>query len=88
MPPVSSDASKHGKEGNASKHGKEGNASKHGKEGNAMTFQYFSENLVYYAPTMLILNHSFSILPLKSVQVYLRISTDDVVSQPVNAWKT
>ena len=101
MPPVSSDAckhgkegnaSKHGKEGNASKHGKEGNASKHGKEGNAMTFQYFSENLVYYAPTMLILNpkpvYSFSILPLKSVQVYLRISTDDVVSQPVNAWKT
>ena len=42
MPPVSSDASKHGKKGNAIKHG---------KEGNAMTFQYFSENLVYYAPT-------------------------------------
>ena len=44
------------KHSDASKHGKEGNASKHGKEGNAMTFQYFSENLVYYAPTMLILN--------------------------------
>ena len=27
MPPVSSDASKHGTEGNASKHGKEGNVS-------------------------------------------------------------
>ena len=39
MPPVSSDASKHGREGNASKHG---------KEGNAMTFQYFSENLEYH----------------------------------------
>ena len=33
-------------------HGKEGNASKHGNEGNA---KYFSENLAYYAPTMLIL---------------------------------
>ena len=47
MPPVSSDASKHGKKGNAIKHG---------KQVNAMTFQYFSENLVYYAQTMLILN--------------------------------
>ena len=33
----------------ASKHGKEGNASKHGNA------KYFSENLAYYAPTMLIL---------------------------------
>ena len=56
------------KHSDASKHGKEGNASKH------MTFQYLSENLAYYAPTMLILKpklqYSFSILPIKSVQVY------------------
>ena len=41
-----------------------------------MTFQYFSENLAYYAPIMLILKpklqylvDSFSTLPLKSTQV-------------------
>ena len=55
MPQVSSDASKHGKEGNAIKHG---------REGNAMTFQYFSENLVYYAPTMRKLQCFSSTLPL------------------------
>ena len=79
MPPVSSDASRHGKEGNASKHG---------KEGNAMTFQYFSENLVYYAPTMLILNPTLQCFSVFLQYFASKISTRDVVSQPVNAWKT
>ena len=49
MPQVSSDASKHGKEGNAIKHG---------KEGNAMTFQY----LVRISSIMLQLCANFSAL--------------------------
>ena len=83
MPPVSNDASKHGKEGSASKLGKEGNVSTSVRISSIM-LQLCS----FKTPNFSALVYSFSILPLKSVQVYLRISTDDVVSQPVDAWKT
>ena len=42
----------------------------------------FSNYAQFKIPNFSALVYSFSILPLKSVQVYLRISTDDVVSQP------
>ena len=43
-----------------------------------MTFQYFSENLSYYAPIVLILKPKLQVLPLKSVQVLFTFD-DDII---------